>query len=353
MQEDMKNMAAVQPSASNRIEWIDFAKGIGILLVIVGHCVYTNFYGELARGLIYSFHMPFFFIVSCSTTKWSVSLEDYLRKLKKNAIHLLVPVLVTFVFLSIVAIIRDHSLFLNLRWYKNQLFTLFFASGYRVPFAGMEVAALGKPWFLVVLFIGRSIFDYLHMKLSGFQLLLASLLIGASGILLGNLQFLPFSFDVALAVIPFMYFGHRLPELKMTVHPVRKMFLWLGIWLVSFYFTSPNVFLRTYLEIAVRRYSLIPVSLLCAVAGSLFLLEFSVVCCRLKKVTKPLIWLGKNSLYLYMIHIIDSTWSAFYYIQGHQFLSALLAVLCDLIAFGILMLLKTAITGLIRKRKEG
>ena len=332
---------------TKKYDWIDCLKGFGAVLVIFGH---LNPFFPIER-YIYSFHMPLFFIVSCATTKWSVSNEDYLRKLKKTAIHLLIPVLATYVFILIVQIIRDHSLILDLHWYKDRRFTLFFASGYRVPFAGMEGAALGKPWFLVALFIGRSVFDYLHMKLSKIHLLLASLLIGISGMLLGNLQFLPFSFDVALAVMPFLYFGYRLQEMKITVHPVRKLFIWLGIWLVSFYFTSPNIFLRTYLEIAVRRYSLIPVSLLCAIAGSMFLLEFSVICCKLKTIAKPLIWLGKNSLYLYMIHIIDPVWEDFYYIEGHQFLSALLAILCDLVAFGILMLIKAGITKLVKSKK--
>lgn len=40
-----------------RIEFIDVAKGITILLVIVGHTIPEG----LMRTLIYSFHMPLFF----------------------------------------------------------------------------------------------------------------------------------------------------------------------------------------------------------------------------------------------------------------------------------------------------
>ncbi|WP_338449552.1 acyltransferase family protein [Niallia oryzisoli] len=45
---------------NNRIQWIDSSKGIGILLVILGH---TMIQGEL-RGQIYAFHMPLFFFIS-------------------------------------------------------------------------------------------------------------------------------------------------------------------------------------------------------------------------------------------------------------------------------------------------
>ena len=42
---------------SKRIEWIDRAKGIGIILVILGHSIFL----EIFKILIYSFHMPLFF----------------------------------------------------------------------------------------------------------------------------------------------------------------------------------------------------------------------------------------------------------------------------------------------------
>lgn len=44
---------------SKRIEWIDIAKGIGIILVIFGHIISpSNF-----RTWIYSFHIPLFFLL--------------------------------------------------------------------------------------------------------------------------------------------------------------------------------------------------------------------------------------------------------------------------------------------------
>ena len=47
-------------SRAERIEWIDEAKGIGIVLVMLGHCY-------LHRKFcfwFYAFHMPLFFILS-------------------------------------------------------------------------------------------------------------------------------------------------------------------------------------------------------------------------------------------------------------------------------------------------
>lgn len=43
----------------NRIKYMDIAKGIGMLMVLVGH-TYAGFLCSLAN----SFHMPLFFIIS-------------------------------------------------------------------------------------------------------------------------------------------------------------------------------------------------------------------------------------------------------------------------------------------------
>ena len=45
----------------NRIATLDIAKGIGILLVVIGHC-YSKY--TKIEGIIYGCHMPLFFIIS-------------------------------------------------------------------------------------------------------------------------------------------------------------------------------------------------------------------------------------------------------------------------------------------------
>lgn len=48
------------PPGGGRLEWIDVARGIGIIAVVIGH-VWTK--GPL-RDAVYSFHMPLFFLLS-------------------------------------------------------------------------------------------------------------------------------------------------------------------------------------------------------------------------------------------------------------------------------------------------
>lgn len=46
---------------NKRVEWIDLTKGLGMLLVILGHCVC---FGGIMHNAIFAFHMPLFFILS-------------------------------------------------------------------------------------------------------------------------------------------------------------------------------------------------------------------------------------------------------------------------------------------------
>lgn len=67
-----------------RIEYIDVAKGITILLVVVGHVESAP---SPLRSLIYSFHMPLFFILSGFFFKKG----DVLGTIKKMVPSLVIP----------------------------------------------------------------------------------------------------------------------------------------------------------------------------------------------------------------------------------------------------------------------
>lgn len=82
-----------------RIEWVDFLKGLGILLVVYGHVIlgvhdakigFTGIDYHLQSSFIYTLHMPlFFFLSGLFAEKWaqrSISVA-----FKQKALTLLVP----------------------------------------------------------------------------------------------------------------------------------------------------------------------------------------------------------------------------------------------------------------------
>ena len=70
-----------------RKKYIDIAKGIAMILVIMGHCKYINNYLHV---WLYSFHMPLFFILSGMT--FSVKNKPHFKDFLKNKFFkLLIP----------------------------------------------------------------------------------------------------------------------------------------------------------------------------------------------------------------------------------------------------------------------
>lgn len=79
-----------------RKTYIDIAKGLAIMLVVVGHLVQNNLTGTTARFLfdfVYSFHMPLFMFLSGYVASLTVerNLNEGRNFLAKKARTLLIP----------------------------------------------------------------------------------------------------------------------------------------------------------------------------------------------------------------------------------------------------------------------
>lgn len=298
-EEKLENQKVIK----KRIEWVDIAKAITILLVIVGHTV-----DGLSRAVIYSFHMPLFFILSAYTFKCSQNNEQFVRKTEKAFKHLIIPMLCLFVFAAFDYVLRNFYLFISYDFIfifiKNEILSLCFSSVMGVSLFKDHIGGIGLIWFLVVLFIGRTLFDYLHMKLSDIKLLIWCCVLSVFGVLIGKVQYLPLSFDIALAIMPLFYIGLKLNALKIEKETVRTMFvawiLFLICFSVSYYLTND------YLDIGIRHYTLYPLCFLIAFLGIIIISEFSVIIDGFSKIKFPLLYLGKNSMRMLCIHEVDS-----------------------------------------------
>lgn len=122
-------------SKSNRLEWVDIAKGITILLMVIGH---TSIPEPISK-YIWSFHMPFFFFVSgmfYSPDKYS----KFKNLLSRRVYTLIIP----YTFFSVIVMLgyfetiywRPEELILG--WYGYALWfipVLFVAELMLYPFA--------------------------------------------------------------------------------------------------------------------------------------------------------------------------------------------------------------------------
>lgn len=61
-----------------RIEWLDSARGIAIILVVLGHCI--GYIDDPLNKVILSFHMPAFFFLSGICMKREESWKAFAKK---------------------------------------------------------------------------------------------------------------------------------------------------------------------------------------------------------------------------------------------------------------------------------
>lgn len=61
-----------------RIEWLDSARGIAIILVVLGHCI--GYIDDPLNKVILSFHMPAFFFLSGICMKREESWKVFAKK---------------------------------------------------------------------------------------------------------------------------------------------------------------------------------------------------------------------------------------------------------------------------------
>ncbi len=126
-----------------RERWADILKGIGAILVVIGHLV---LYEGNAKIYIYSFHMPLFFFISGYLYHHTKGFKSFcIRKVK----GLLVPYFV-FAFISIVVTYFLEGIYLP----KREILTNYF-------FVNGSFMFNSSLWFLVIMFFVLILFYFI------------------------------------------------------------------------------------------------------------------------------------------------------------------------------------------------
>ena len=175
----------------NRIEQVDILKGIGIILVILGHVTHNK---DLF-SFIYAFHMPLFFIVS------GMFLHDKQGFIRKQAKSLLIPYL-SFGLLSFVYWWLVESRFRELpagETIGEQFINLFFPTG-------MQHCNVVL-WFLPCLFLACVMGNYLNRWITSkvIKISLMVCLVCTVGFINENY---PYHIGQALQALPYICMGN-------------------------------------------------------------------------------------------------------------------------------------------------
>ncbi len=317
-----------------RISWIDVARGIAILLVVGGHSIHISSAVSghevyaLANRAIYSFHMPFFFLLSGYLFGRRNQMARPLSALLvTNVKRLVLPYWGTcFAVLACLyaldLIVGDFmDLDCNGAWLI--IVNFMYGSGKSVrQFA--EFTGAHCPWFLLCLCAANIVFWLIIKRIGKWNAVVQlGIILGVSyaGSYIGKYIFLPWSLDVALAAQIFVFAGYRINALQQSAaYPLKVHLGILGgclcIWIIDIGMGG--------IGLNDRVYNYFIVSAAGGIAGSILLLYVSfilvnhsliagvkapaMVLLPLRLINLVLSYLGREALMIYCWHVMDITY---------------------------------------------
>ena len=279
-----------------RVQYIDIARGIAILLVIVGHMV-----TGLPLAIIYSFHMPLFIIASGMLYKE----KSYDKAIKDVFFKLILPYIICILVVNILFFNKSMSLWEIIKNWAEEIFYSFVAyRGGKINYP-IYINEIGSLWFFPFLAIIRMLFRFLKKISKGdqLQLLFSVSLISFIGYLLGiNAYFLPYAFDIALFGIIFYYIGYILSQTKSLdkiLSNKKLLVIIFLIWVLGIKFNNTNL--------AGRIYSNGVFLILTSTCGTIMIFKISQIIEKyMKHLGKILAWYGRNSMYILLLHYAES-----------------------------------------------
>lgn len=276
---------------SSRIEYIDFAKGLAILLVIYDH-VFYYYTGtiDVWHDLVKTIHIPTFFILSGYLLKDKKTVSEYLKG-KINT--LLVPFFAFWLILGNLIPVVFSAMGSN-TYSQWNLDCLLFG-------IWNEEMLEGPLWFLWALFWVSSFYYILYkavFKSSTHVIIPIALLVGLIGVGLGTHQIsLPLYLDSILTAFLFYGMGHLFAKCNLFEKiAVQKRWI-LIVAVCGILFTKMLVGDNSY--VSNEFHSTVSRMLFCSILGSLSIILLSIGINRNRMIN----FLGKNSLVLVCIHL--------------------------------------------------
>ena len=262
---------------------IDITRGIGILLMIIGHC---SLFGGTVRYIIFSFHMPLFFIFSGYFFRGKP-----IRNVVKSGFDRLVKPYLIF------AIIMEVFLkLLNMKGCISGITEILFAhGGPKHTLIFPTETSIGAIWFLMAIFWCKIFYNEICKicKNNIYMSAIIAFAISWSAIYVGKyLLNLPFGILTGASGLAFYSIG---PILKNTSS--KYSYATILIWLVAVLFHKTSVDMVNF------DYLFYPFDFICAIGGSLFVFFISGILASITN-ARLLAILGVYSLEILCVHFL-------------------------------------------------
>lgn len=264
---------------------VDKSKGIGIILMLMGHSILLTWgWSNIIFNIIFSFHMPLFFVYSgyyFSSKKMTQVIRGGIEKLVKPYFMIAAIAIIVLSFISM-----DDAL----NYLKGCIVGALGSPVSKIRFHNLQA---GPIWFLLALFWCK-IFYSIIIRISPRYKLILSLIVSALAIpICYRLINIPLCIGAGVTVVMFYAIGHYIKENGGMANMKHKWFF-ISIWFVSVFFMTLNT--------AQYSYKCLPVNIIASIGGILAVYKISQLlegtCGRI------LILFGQNTMTILGCHTI-------------------------------------------------
>ncbi|KAA8829305.1 acyltransferase family protein [Bifidobacterium tissieri] len=276
-----------------RLTYMDVAKGIGILAVVIGHVVIDYGGGRTPFVLaLYTFHLPLFFIVSGYFFTYRPGFKAFLAKKCRAYLipYAFAAALITVFEIMAQSVLGDRPVtesasYMLLGFVMQRRFTTL--------------------WFLAALLLGELMFWLLFRFVKSMPgICVASLVIGLAGVCYSEFVRvpIPWNLDAACVVVLYLAIGAMLKRhdaiAMLERHRWRNVCILTAVSVVC---TLINLAMNGEpYEMFASQYGVFPLTIVAACAGSFAVILLSSGLRGL--ISDGLSWLGRNTMVFFMLH---------------------------------------------------
>ncbi len=265
----------------------DIMKGIGILLVVVGHLGGIN---KFLYNFVFSFHMPLFFILAGYFYKPKDTLDSMLKDFRR----LIIP----YLFTCSLIILYQLALFIHNQDHVSllQSFIATFWGNGSINHSSLyfaKIPSIGAIWFLLALFWSKNIYNIIpknNKYLYGIVLILSI----TATIIDRYVANLPFAILPGVSALVFFAAGSYAKQNSISW---KWLLLGIPIWIYCIAFSGMSI-VRCY-------YNCYPLDVIGGITGTCVVYLLSKTIHSFSSLISCVFtWLGKNSLAILCFHLL-------------------------------------------------
>lgn len=317
----------------NRNISADLLKGLGILVMMIGHMPFSE---GMVRHVIYSFHMPLFFLVAGYFFNEKISVRSV-------ACGGLKRLILPYLFVQFLLVLWGGVMWLakndSMMFYRFLCEFVWSSEGvWHAQWGNIQTGAV---WFLLALFWARLFYCIIakYCKYSFIVCCVISVMVCMLYQQFKFLSFVPTFILQGLSALIFLACGHKYKQLKFNFKPYM-VFIEILLWYISVYACTIDMYSCYYV--------MYPLAIVGACSGTLVLyrmLQLLAKKCEEVNYRSPLLhclkWMGMNSLLILLVHHFERWSCCSWNIKSH------LPIFLDGVYFQIFQIFITLVTAVI------